>query len=111
MGRVIASRHNKGGVMAHYVLLLNWTDQGIRNVKETVKRAADARQLVERSAGKIGECFWTLGPYDLVLTAEAPDDETMTAISIKLGMLGNVKTTTMRAFGDAEMEKIIQRVG
>ena len=87
--------------MPRYVLLLNWTDQGIKNVKDTVKRAAAARQLYEKSKSRIIDCYWTLGNYDLVLTAEAPDDETMTAISLKLASLGNVKTTTMRAFNEA----------
>jgi uncharacterized protein with GYD domain len=102
--------YNKGDLMARYVLLLNWTDEGIRNVKETVKRVGQARQLVEKASGKIGECLWTLGSYDLVLTAEAPDDEAMTAIAIKLSAMGNVKTTTMRAFNETEMEKILQKV-
>ena len=95
--------------MPRYVLLLNWTDQGIKNVKDTVKRAAAARQLYEKSKSRIIDCYWTLGSYDLVLTAEAPDDETMTAISLKLASLGNVKTTTMRAFNETEMEKIVQK--
>lgn len=96
--------------MARYVLLLNWTDQGIRAVKDTVKRAASARQLVEKMGGRVGESLWTLGAYDLVLTVEAPDDETATAMSIKLAALGNVRTTTLRAFNEAEMEKILQKV-
>ncbi len=97
--------------MAHYVLLLNWTDQGVKNAKETVKRAAQARQLVEKASGRVNQCYWTLGSHDLIITAEAPDDETITAISIKLAMLGNVKTQTMRAFTETEMEKILQKVG
>lgn len=96
--------------MARYVLLLDWTAQGIRDVKETVKRAASARQAVEKAGGRMHECLWTLGQHDLVITAEAPDDETMTAIAVKLSSLGNVKTTTLRAFTESEMEKILQKV-
>jgi uncharacterized protein with GYD domain len=96
--------------MARYVVLLNWTDQGIRAVKETVKRAASARQLVEKAGGRVTECVWTMGKYDLVLMIEAPDDETMTATAIKLGTLGNVHSNTMRAFNESEMEKILQKV-
>jgi len=95
--------------MPRYVLLLNWTDQGVKNAKETVKRAAAARQLFEKSKSRMIDCYWTLGSYDLVITAEAPDDETLTAIAIKLAALGNIKTTTMRAFNEAEMEKILQK--
>jgi len=96
--------------MARYVLLLKWTEQGIKNVKETVNRAAAARQAFEKAKARMGECYWTLGPYDLVISAEAPDDETMTAISIQLAKLGNVTTTTLRAFNEAEMQKIVQKV-
>jgi uncharacterized protein with GYD domain len=96
--------------MARYVLLLKWTDQGIKNAKDTVKRASDAKAYVERAKAKMIDCVWTLGPYDLVIQAEAPDDETITAISIGLGRLGNVTTTTMRAFDEGEMSKILQKV-
>jgi uncharacterized protein with GYD domain len=96
--------------MARYVLLLNWTEQGIRAVKETVKRAASARQLVEKMNGRVIECVWTLGTYDLMLLIEAPDDEAITALAIKLAALGNVRTNTLRAFNESEMEKILQKV-
>ncbi len=96
--------------MARYVLLLNWTEQGIKGYKETVNRAAAARQAFEKKGSRVLDCYWTLGSYDLVLTAEAPDDETITAISIGLGALGNVKTTTLRAFNEEEMRKILQKV-
>jgi len=96
--------------MQRYVMLLSWTDQGVKNAKETVKRAAQARQLFEKSKSRMLDCYWTLGAYDLVVTAEAPDDETVTAVAIKLASLGNVKTTTLRAFNETEMEKIIQKI-
>jgi uncharacterized protein with GYD domain len=96
--------------MARYVLLLKWTEQGIKNAKETVKRAAAAKTTFEKAGARLTGCVWTLGPYDLVLNAEAPDDETMTAISIKLAQLGNVTTTTLRAFDETEMQKVIAKV-
>jgi len=96
--------------VARYVLLLKWTEQGIKNVKETVTRAASARTLFEKGGARMGECVWTLGSYDLVISAEAPDDETMTAICIQLAKLGNVTTTTLRAFSETEMQKIVQKV-
>jgi len=94
--------------MARYVVLLNWTDQGIRNVKETVNRAKAARYAFEAVGAKIGDIYWTLGQYDAVLTFEAPDDETATKAGLAVGMQGNVRTTTLRAFGEQEMERIIQ---
>ena len=96
--------------MARYVILLNWTEQGVKNVKETVNRAAAAKSVFEKTGARMSDCVWTLGAYDLVISAEAPDDETITAICISLAKLGNVKTTTLRAFNEGEMQKILQKV-
>jgi uncharacterized protein with GYD domain len=96
--------------MASYIALLQFTDQGIRNVKDTTKRAAAATDVAAKMGAKLTDAFWTLGPYDLVLVLEAPDDETITALSLKLGSLGNVKTQTMRAFRAKEMDAILSKV-
>ena len=96
--------------MARYFMLLNWTEQGVKNAKDTVTRAASARQLAEKIGARVTDCAWTLGQYDLILSAEAPDDETITAVGIALGKLGNVRTQTLRAFGDSEMQKILSKV-
>ena len=96
--------------MAMYVSLLQFTDQGIRNIKDTVKRAAAATAEAEKMGAKITDAFWTMGAYDLVLLFDAPNDETMTAITLKLASLGNVKTQTMRAFRKEEMERILAKV-
>ena len=95
--------------MARYFLLLNWTDQGVKNAKDTITRAAAARQLFEKAGARITDCAWTLGQYDLIISAEAPDDETITALGISIGKLGNVRTQTLRAFGESEMQKILQK--
>jgi len=94
-----------------YVLLLNWTDQGIANVKETVNRYHAAKQLVESKGGSFDAIFWTQGPYDLVAVTEVPDEETGTAINLQLGATGNLRTLTMRAFSEDEMTGIIQKMG
>ncbi|MBM3358237.1 MAG: GYD domain-containing protein [Betaproteobacteria bacterium] len=94
--------------MARYVSLINWTDQGVRGAKDTVKRTDVARQAFEAEGGRILDAYWTLGPYDVVLIFEAPDDETATRLALKLGMNGNSRTTTMRAFGEPEMARIVQ---
>jgi len=96
--------------MATYIALLQYTDQGICSVKDTTKRAAAAGDLATKMGVKISELFWTLGQYDLVIVAEAPDDETMTAVMLKLASLGNVKSQTMRAFHSKEMEALLQKV-
>ncbi len=95
--------------MATYIALLQYTDQGIRNVKETTKRAAAAKEAAAKLGVKFSDLFWTLGHYDLVIVAEAPDDETMTALMLKLASLGNVKSQTLRAFRANEMEAIIKK--
>jgi uncharacterized protein with GYD domain len=95
--------------MATYIALLQYTDQGIRNVKDTTKRAAAAAETAAKMGVKFTELFWTLGQYDLAILAEAPDDETFTAVMLKLGSLGNVKSQTLRAFRTKEMEAILNR--
>ena len=97
--------------MATYIALLQFTDQGIRTVKETTKRAVAAMEAGGKMGVKFTDTFWTLGHYDLVIVAEAPDDETMTALLLKLGTLGNVKSQTLRAFRAKEMDAILQKVG
>ena len=96
--------------MAMYVSLLRFTEQGIRNVKDTIKRAAAATAEAEKMGAKVTDSFWTMGAYDVVLLLEAPNDETVSAFSLKLGSLGNVKSQTMRAFSRKEMESILAKV-
>lgn len=97
--------------MAHYVMLLKFTDQGIRNVKDSTKRAAAAADMAGKMGVKVTSTYWTMGRYDLVLLADASDDETVAAVSIKLGSLGNVSIETSRAFTASEMDGILKKVG
>jgi len=97
--------------MAAYILLLQFTDQGIRNVRDTTRRAAAATEAAAKTGAKFKEVYWTLGGYDLVIVAEAPDDETITAVSLKLASLGNVKTQTLRAFQAGEVDAILKKIG
>ena len=96
--------------MAHYVVLANFTDQGIRGVKDTTKRAKAFRELAEKMGGKIRDIYWTLGSYDVVLTMEAPNDETAAAILTKAGSLGNLTSQTLRAFDEKEMDSILAKI-
>ena len=93
-----------------YVSLLQFTDQGIRNVKGTIERAAAATAEAEKMGAKITDAFWTIGAYDVVLLLDAPNDETVSAFSLKIGSLGNVKSHTMRAFRREEMERVLAKV-
>ena len=92
-------------------MLVNWTDQGIRNVKGTVERTDDVAKLAEKHGGRLVNSYWTVGPYDLVGIAEAPDDESASAFALELSSVGNVRTTTMRAYDRDQMSGIIQRLG
>ncbi len=96
--------------MATYVSLVNYTDQGIRTVKETLDRADAAAEMMEQLGGKMKEVYWTLGPYDVVTLVEAPDDETATALALAAGSRGNVRTTTLRAFDRDEVKGIIGKI-
>ena len=96
--------------MPTYVSLLDWTDQGIRNVKETLQRADSAAELAQRHGGSI-QIYWTVGPHDLVAILEAPDEESATAFLLEVGSRGAVKTTTLRAYDREEMRGILQRLG
>ncbi len=96
--------------MLHYVILGNFTDQGIRGIKDTTKRAQAFRDLAKGMGGSIKDIYWTLGAYDVVLTMEGPDDETVAAILMKVGSLGNLKSQTLRAFNETEINSLISRL-
>lgn len=96
--------------MVTYVLLINWTEQGIKNVKETVKRAEDVRKLSERLGGRLTSLHWTQGRYDLVGMLEAPDEETANAIALAVGMGGNARTEMLRAYSAEEMQKVLDKL-
>ena len=97
--------------MPTYVALMNWTDQGIRSVKDTVQRRDQADALAQKHGASIREVYWTVGPYDLVTVVEAPDDESATTMLLELGTAGNLRTTTLRAYDREEMSGMIQRLG
>lgn len=96
--------------MATYIILANFTDQGIRTVKDSVKRAEAFKEHAKGAGVTIKELFWTLGHYDVVAVADAQDDMTMTALGLNLGKAGNVRTQTLRAFPPDDMTKILSKV-
>ncbi|TDC62470.1 GYD domain-containing protein [Streptomyces hainanensis] len=93
--------------MPTYVALLNWTDQGVRNYADTAERAEAFGAAVRRLGAELLSIYWTVGPYDLVAVIEAPDDATAGAALLRLGGVGNVRSTTLRAFDREEMERVI----
>ena len=96
--------------MATYVVLFNWTEQGIRNVRDTVERSDRANELAERHSVSLEHIYWTVGPYDLTVVAEAPDDESISAFLLELSSAGNLRTTTLRAYNREEMSGILERL-
>jgi uncharacterized protein with GYD domain len=97
--------------MPTYVVLMNWTDQGVKTAAETVHRRDQADALAQKHGASIEQVYWTVGPYDLVTVIEAPDDESATAMLLELGTAGNLRTTTLRAYDRDQMSGIIQRLG
>ena len=97
--------------MVTYVVLVNFTDQGIRTVKDTVKRAAAFTDVAKKFGVTTKEVFWTQGRYDIVIIVEAPDEPSAMAASLSLSALGNVRTESLRAFSAADMKAIVAEVG
>jgi uncharacterized protein with GYD domain len=96
--------------MATYISLVHFTDQGIRQIKQTTERAKALGAMASKLGVKIKDTYWTMGAYDAVLVSDAPDDEAITALALNLGSLGNVRTQTMRAYSADEMKKILAKL-
>ena len=97
--------------MPHYVLLMNWTDQGVARFRESVDRADAARSALKEKGIDLTDIYWTIGAYDLVCIAEAPDDSTLSAALLALGAQGNLRTTTLRGFSTDEFRDVIEKAG
>ena len=93
-----------------YISLVQFTDKGIQNAKQTTQRVAAWAAKVQSMGVTIKQMYWTLGQYDQVCIFEAPDDETAASVLLAADMLGNIRTQTMRAFNASEMEKILAKV-
>jgi len=93
-----------------YISLVQFTDKGIQNAKQTTQRVAAWAAKVQSMGVTIKQMYWTLGQYDQVCIFQAPDDETAASVLLAADMLGNVRTQTMRAFTASEMDKILAKV-
>jgi uncharacterized protein with GYD domain len=96
--------------MATYILLAAYTEQGIKGIKDTVARTEAVKELAKKAGATMKESYWTLGAYDVVAVFDAPNDESMTAFSLSVAKLGNVKTQTLRAFSSKEMAGILSKM-
>src|SRR6516225_981230 len=84
--------------MATYVVLARFTDQGVKNAKDSPKRAEAFRQMAETFGVTVKDIFWTQGRYDIVIVIEAPDELSATALNLSLSALGNIRTESLQAF-------------
>ena len=96
--------------MGTYIALVNFTDQGVRQIRHTTERAKALINAAANLGVKIKDIYWTMGAFDAVVTAEADDDQAVMAFTASISSLGNIRTQTLRAFSGAEMSKILDRV-
>ena len=97
--------------MADYVLLVNWTDQGIKSVKESPKRLDAARKGANKFDCELTDFALTIGPYDMMAKVVAPNDEALAKFVLFLGSGGNVRTTTLKTFSEDQYRNIIGALG
>ena len=97
--------------MPTYVALLDWTDKGVQNFRETVARYEAASERFEELGVSFKDIYWTLGSHDIVAVLEAPDGETLAAAMLAVASQGNIRTTTLRALSADEMRGVIEKAG
>jgi uncharacterized protein with GYD domain len=97
----------KEAAMVTYLMLLNWTDQGIKNVKDSPKRLDAVKKLAKEMGGEVKSFYLTLGQYDIVLVVDMPNNDKLAAFGLKLGSLGNVRSTTLKTFSEDDYRRII----
>ena len=96
--------------MPNYVMLANWTEQGMRAIEGSPKRIDAARKTLEDMGGRFLSVYMTMGQYDLVITYDAPDDAVAARLSLMLGKLGNVRTISMKAFPEEAYRQIVNTI-
>ena len=93
--------------MAEYILLMNWTEQGVRKIKDSPKRLDAGRKLAKSLGAKLGDFYMTMGKHDMLVHLTAPDDATVAKFVLSMAKLGNVRSTTLKAFTEAEYRKVV----
>lgn len=96
--------------MPTYVILMNLTEQGIRSIKEAPQRLAATEKALEAAEVKLVAFYATMGQYDYVVIGEGPSDEVAMLQLLGLGMQGNVRTTTLKAFTKEEFAAILKKL-
>ncbi|HEY7570619.1 MAG TPA: GYD domain-containing protein [Nitrososphaeraceae archaeon] len=96
--------------MSHYILLIKWTEQGINKIQESSNRYNSFKTSLEKAGGKMVGGYYTFGEYDVVIVIEAPSDEVVMSLMLKVGSAGNVRTKTMKAFAAEDAWNIIKNL-
>ena len=96
--------------MPVYINLINFTDQGLRNIKKSANRADGARKMAAELGGEVKQFYLTMGNYDIVAITDFPDDATAATFVLRIGALGNVKATTLKAFQEDAFRMIVDAV-
>lgn len=96
--------------MPTFITLANFTDQGVKTVKDSVNRAEAVKALGEKFGVKMKDIYWTMGAYDVVAIFEAPDGPTMSAVALAIAAAGNVRSQTLRAYPKEEMKEILKKL-
>jgi uncharacterized protein with GYD domain len=96
--------------MATFIVLLDYTDKGVRDIKDSPHRADSFNEFAEKAGAHVVSQYWTIGSHDGVLVLEAPSDEVAASVLMHLGAGGNVRTTTLRAYDWAEAQELISQV-
>jgi uncharacterized protein with GYD domain len=110
-GSLLREAKERRKLVPTYISLVNWTDQGVKNIRDTVERLDRGAEVAEKHGVRLEQTYWTVGPYDMVSIAEAPGDEAVTAYLLEVCSEGNVRTTTLRAYDREEVGGIIARLG
>ena len=97
--------------MTTYIMLCNWTDQGIRHVKDSPDRLEAAKELCRQHGAEMTAFYMTIGGYDMVVIIDAPNDETFAKIALSVGKGGNIRTSSLKAFDEAQYREIIGTIG
>ena len=97
--------------MSTYIILVDWTDHGMRQIKDSPKRLDKAKSVLREMGGQFKSFYMTMGDYDLIVIYEAPDDAVAARFSLLLGQMGSVRTRTLKAFPEAAYREIINSLG
>jgi uncharacterized protein with GYD domain len=97
--------------MAKYIMLLNWTDQGVRTIKDSPERLDGVKALAKKMGGKIEDFHMTMGAYDMVITVDMPSDDAMAKLILTAAQAGNVRSTTLKAFTESAYRSITGSFG